>query len=69
MGSAGVARHVWSGMAVAGLLLAALVWLAWPEAATPAREACDPVTQALNARSGALSRACVTGSQTRPAAD
>ena len=31
MGSAGVARLVWPGMILAGLLLAAFVWAAWPE--------------------------------------
>ena len=30
MGSAGVARLVWPGMILAGLLLAAFVWAAWP---------------------------------------
>ena len=33
MGSAGVARLVWPGMILAGLLLAAFVWAAWPEPA------------------------------------
>ena len=31
MGSAGVARLVWPGMILAGVLLAAFVWAAWPE--------------------------------------
>jgi hypothetical protein len=31
MGSAGVARLVWPGMILVGLLLAAFVWAAWPE--------------------------------------
>lgn len=31
MGSAGVARLVWPGMILVGLLLAAFVWAAWPD--------------------------------------
>jgi hypothetical protein len=42
VGSSGVARHVWSGMALAGLVLAALVWAAWPDQAGGSAPAADP---------------------------
>ena len=42
MGSAGVARLVWPGMILAGLLLAAFVWAAWPEPAGRSVRVPDP---------------------------
>jgi len=40
--SSGVARHVSSAMALAGLLLATVVWAAWPEPAGGVGPAADP---------------------------
>lgn len=47
MGSARVAPHVWSGTALAGLVLAALVWAVWPEPASPLKPAAEQPVRAL----------------------
>jgi hypothetical protein len=47
VGSARVAPNVWSGSALAGLLLAALVWAVWPEPASPMQPAAEPPPPAL----------------------
>jgi hypothetical protein len=50
VGSARVAPNVWSGTALAGLLLAALVWAAWPEPASPMGPAAEQPAPALVVR-------------------
>jgi hypothetical protein len=47
VGSARVAPNVWSGSALAGLLLALLVWVVWPGQAAPLEPAAEPRTPAL----------------------
>jgi hypothetical protein len=42
VGKSGVARHVWSAITLAGLVLAAVVWAAWPEPGGAIAPAADP---------------------------
>ena len=47
VGSAWIAPHVWSGVALAGLVLAAFVWVVWPEPASPMEPAAEQPLPAL----------------------
>ena len=52
MGSARVAPNVWSGTALAGLVLAALVWAVWPEPASPMEPAADAPAHVIREDAG-----------------
>jgi hypothetical protein len=47
VGSARVVPNVWAGTALAGLVLAALVWAVWPEPASPMEPAAEQPVPAL----------------------
>ncbi len=42
VGAARVVRHVWSGMILAGLAIAALVWALWPQPTNAIEPAAEP---------------------------
>ena len=52
MRSAGVAPNVWWGTALAGLVLAVLVWAVWPEPASPMEPAANAPAHVITEDAG-----------------